>query len=225
MRTFLEISRSVRRISRAPRPASAVAAVDQRWSRDHRSLTTCVASVADVFGAKTTSWFNYQLIWMWRVNGAHNTATSATSSRHGEPACISIANGFWRTRRRRDGIVPRLGSSALASLFFPGEFLFLISSLSGFRRISIRELRLFVCEEENGRSSYTQKDNYWYFSGYFDDGLWGSHFVFYHKIGRCLEGAAAHNNFRKSDLILLRFFQRETKILEEKWFCLTLVHN
>lgn len=124
MRTFLEISRNVRRISRAPRPASAVAAVDQRWSRDHRSLTTCVASVADVFGAKTTSWFNYQLIWMWRVNGAHNTATSATSSRHGEPACISIANGFWRTRRRRDGIVPRLGSSALASLFFPGEFLF-----------------------------------------------------------------------------------------------------
>lgn len=109
---------------------------------------------------------------MWRVNGAHNTATSATSSRHGEPACISIANGFWRTRRRRDGIVPRLGSSALASLFFPGEFLFFNLEFEWFpeNKYSRIELRLFVCEEENGSSSYAQKD-YWYFSGYFDDGL------------------------------------------------------
>lgn len=51
-----------------------------RWPRDRRSLTTCVASAGDVLAPKTTSWFNYQLIWMWRVNGAHNTATSASSS-------------------------------------------------------------------------------------------------------------------------------------------------
>lgn len=158
---------------------------------------------------------------MWRVNGAHNTATSATSSRHGEPACISIANGFWRTRRRRDGIVPRLGSSALAFLFFPGEFLFLISSLSGFQRISIRVLHLFVCEEENGRTSYTQQD-YWYFSGYFDDGLWGSHFVFSYKTGRCLEGAAVHNNFRKSDLNSLEICPTRDEDLRGKVILLNL---
>lgn len=59
--------------------ASAVAAVDQviTWSPITNDMR-CVSRWR--VGAKTTSWFNYQLIWMWRVNGAHNTATSASSS-------------------------------------------------------------------------------------------------------------------------------------------------
>lgn len=86
-----------------------------RWSRDRRSLTTCVASAGDVLAPKQpadsiTSWFEC---------GELMVLITQPPLPPPLPLCLHFhRKRVLEPRRRRDGIVPTLGSSALASPFF-----------------------------------------------------------------------------------------------------------
>lgn len=173
-------------------------------------------------GAKTTSWFNYQLIWMWRVNGAHNTATSASSSSSLPAFPSQTGSGAEKATRRYCPEARLLCTRFSFFLFFNLEFERLPDNKYS------RNPYVCLCGGLR-RSSYTRKDP---FEGIvlFQNILQSSvrdwktlrfHFGSSYKTGRCLEGAAVDTVCRKSVRSLGSFPTRDEE-LRGKSILLTL---